>query len=256
MKCISIDVFIEKTSEYREPVLLILDIYMDLLNHIKKYIEENNRLIIFDLKRNIFTKILNPLIYNPLNKFMGDKYTVAIYIDKPMETNKTNNIVRKEIETSISATTRLLGNRFPKPIALLLAEPIRLFKFAFIGLTGFFVNLLFIYIFYNIFIQIFTRQLSATLSSIMSFETSLTWNFVFHEYWTFRDIDLERNIVSRITRWLKFHVGSIGSFLSQVSIVTLLTGYLNQPLYLSLFIGVAIGMFINYLLGRTYAWGR
>ena len=149
-----------------------------------------------------------------------------------------------------------LYNYLSRIYALLLNEFKRMFRFGLVGLTGFFVNLATIYLSRSILMNYLMKEIATAISSYIGFEVSLTWNFILHEKWTFRDLDLSRSVRSRILRWLKFHIGSLGSMATQVSVVTIMSGFMDYPIYLSLFIGVSLGMLLNYSFSRLYAWRK
>jgi len=252
-----LDEVLDKLDSFGDDLLLTLDVFCDEVEVLENLINNSDQTIILKMKNNLLTRLTSFLTINPLSVFQ-DKCVIGVYLknssNKLSKPPVPNNYKTIYVKVPLRNLLKLACSRLPKPLALLLAEPFRFIKFGLVGLTGFFVNLIAIYTFYGLLIKFMLNEYATALSSIASFEISLTWNFILHELWTFKDLRLERDLYSRINRWIMFHAGSLGSFVSQVSIVTLLSGYLHQPLYLSLFIGVLIGLIINYVLGRTLAW--
>jgi len=255
-------------NSIEEETLVTYDLFY---KHTEKFLKlwekrasQNKNIVFIHKPRLIINKLLSKIQKTKLDDMSGYKNTIALILNPSTSTsNKSIQMIRDKssieiIEYRVSEEEyfKLLLNKLPKPLVMLFMEPLRITKFAIVGLTGFLVNLATIYLAYWLLIKFYSREFTAFLSSIISFETSLTWNFILHEIWTFKDLELKRNITARFHRWSKYHVGSIGSFLAQVSVVTLLTGFLGLPLYLSLFIGVTLGLSINYLLGRFYAWKK
>ncbi|MET1159983.1 MAG: GtrA family protein [Thermoprotei archaeon] len=239
-----------------KPLLLILDIgyrYRDLiLEEIRS--SDLDNIVVFKIKLGFIGRILSRFLKNPLDKLVHDNGIIAIYI--PRDKNLTNNytgtrVIHIDLNTADRARALLSG--LPRPLAII-AEPLRIMRFALVGFTGFLVNLAVLYAVRSLLLTYLDIEISTALATMISFETSLTWNFILHELWTFRDLRLSRTLQNRVKRWIKYHLGSIGSLLSQVSIVTLLSGFMNYPLYLSLLLGVLVGLIANYLLSRFFAW--
>jgi len=195
--------------------------------------------------------VLSPLLNNPLEELVNNKHAVGYYT-----AGRDSGGVETYVEVPFNSTLflYLLLNTMPKPLACFALRVLRFVKFSLVGLTGFFVNLAVLYAANYVLSLILAGVLVKTLASMISFEVSLTWNFTLHELWTFRDLKLSRSPLSVLSRWLRFHIGSLGSFAAQVVSVTLLSGYAGLPLYASLLIGVTAGVVVNYVLSRITTW--
>ncbi len=189
---------------------------------------------------------------NPFEKITKSIETIAVYIyDKNI-----NSFETIYIDLDIDDYLYIIFSLFPKPLYNLFSKNIGLIKFTIVGFTGFLVNLITLYVSTNLYSKLASYEFATMLGSITSFETSLLWNFLLHEYWTFRDRGLKHDKVNLVIRWIKYHIGSIISLFSQVSIVTTLSGYLHYPLYLSLIIGVLTGYISNYVFSSKITWRR
>jgi len=211
-------------------------------------------------------RLLTKFASNPLGEIIGSKLGLVLIIYRKL-LDKTDSI--GSLHDLLDSATRIVKivydvplydyiltaySRLPRPLLLALLEPVRTIKFALVGLSGVFINILTVQNVHTSLMMITDPKLRALLASMTGFETSLTWNFMLHELWTFKDLSLQRNLIGRITRWLKYHVASIGSLLAQTSTVTLLSGLLGVPLHFSVILGVGLGFMVNYLIGRTYTW--
>lgn len=215
-----------------------------------------NEIVIYKAKLAPYMRFASILIENPFEDIINDKHVMGVYIPRNTRFSHNKNYRVIELDINVDYLLFLIANKLPRIIAYLLIKFWRLAKFSIVGFTGFIVNLTVLYLATYTLTFLFTKKIAIPIASIISFETSLTWNYILHEYWTFRDLDLEKNRKSLFIRWMKFHVGSIGSFITQVSFITLLSAYFGYPLYLSLFIGVVTGLLLNYLLSKTITWRK
>lgn len=89
------------------------------------------------------------------------------------------------------------------------------------------------------------------VSSVISIELSIIFNFIFHENWTFKHRNRDG---SMFLRFLKFNMTSIASPLVQlVSILTAVRVF-NLHEQIGLAIGVIIGLFVNYTVNTLWIW--
>lgn len=89
------------------------------------------------------------------------------------------------------------------------------------------------------------------ISSIISIELSIIFNFLFHENWTFKS---RAHKGSPISRFFKFNLTSIGSPIIQlVSILTFVKIFhLHEQTGLAF--GVLVGLFLNYFVNVLWIW--
>src|SRR3989344_3036046 len=89
------------------------------------------------------------------------------------------------------------------------------------------------------------------MASVISIELSIIFNFLFHDNWTFKT---RRKDGPLIVRFLKFNLTSFGSPLIQL--VSILVAFRVFSLHeqIGLAIGVAIGLFVNYLANTLWVW--
>jgi len=250
-ECLELKCSSEQAVAENTPVLVYPDFALDLVEKAVEKLEQvgSDVCVVFTMKIPFLLSFLTRSAFSPLRELTGVERAVAYYAE-----NHCRSRVVIDVDYDPRVLLYMLLNTLPKTLVCLLLRMLRFIKFTLVGLTGFLVNLAVIYLADSV-LRVFAGSvLSKAVASAVSFEASLTWNFVLHEYWTFRDLNLPRNPKSIVYRWVKFHAGSLGSFIAQIACVTLLSGYLNAPLYASLTIGVILGVVVNYYLSRTLAW--
>jgi len=233
----------------------IISSYIDyILENIEDDIEENP-IIILKLKDNFLLKIGGFLADHFLGEVFGHKNVVGIIVNKN-SINKESRIRTICINRHVYLLSYLLIiSRLPGFMKNILKEPTRIIKFGLVGLSGLFVNILMVLVSTTTLKPIIgPSKFVYTIASIIGFEVSLTWNFILHELWTFKDLIKNKSIKGAILRWIKYHIASIGSLLTQTTSVTLLSGYFMVPVPISVTIGVFLGFIVNYVIGRFYAW--
>lgn len=147
---------------------------------------------------------------------------------------------------------KLYSRKLPRLVALLLSEPLRVLIFAAIGGSGLLVNLVFAHLTYTLLAGY--GYIANPLASTTGFEMSVIWNFTLHERVTFRRTGLDESARSVLTRLVKYHLASIGSWATQVLMATLLPLLLKTPFILAQLIGVLLGFVVNFILGYVYTW--
>ncbi|WP_237697080.1 GtrA family protein [Desulfurococcus amylolyticus] len=164
-----------------------------------------------------------------------------------------NEYGAKAIELGVDAKLRLYSLKLPRMLALPLSEINRVAKFIVVGASGVVIN---------VSTAIFSRRLligldqfiANPLASSIGFESSIIWNFVLHEEWTFKEAGLNKGVGERLKRLVKYHLASAASWASQAACATLLPAYLATPFWAGQVIGVLIGFALNFLLGYIYTW--
>ncbi len=216
-----------------EKVALLLG-KITILSKLSKIIGYHNGLLIV-LRRSLLSKVRR---HNDIKEIVMDsKRVIEVYYDVP-----------------VSTYIILLYSRLPKPLLMFLGEPTRVLKFAIVGSLGAIINIVVVTITAMYLGVSRSNPLSLVLPVVLGFESSVIFNFILHELWTFRDIIVKKNIIARIARLIKYHMASITSFFTQLTTVTLLYTLLGLWLPLSTAIGIILGFIVNYLLGRLYTW--
>ncbi len=239
-------------------ILIIPSIFSSYIDYILENIEDNieeNPTIILELKDNLLLKIGGFLADRFLDRVFGHKNVLGIVIDK-------NNLNKGSLVKTIYINRHmyllsylLIINRLPGFMKNILKEPTRIIKFGLVGLSGLLVNILVVLMSTTTLKSIMgSSKFIYTIASIIGFEVSLTWNFILHELWTFKDLIKNKSIKGAVLRWVKFHIASIGSLLTQTTSVTLLSGYFMVSVPISVTIGVFLGFIVNYVVGRFYTW--
>src|SRR3990167_4076406 len=89
------------------------------------------------------------------------------------------------------------------------------------------------------------------VASVISIELSIIFNFLFHDNWTFKT-RAKNGLL--ITRFLKFNLTSAGSPLIQLVSILVFFRVFSLHEQIGLAIGVAIGLFVNYLANTLWIW--
>jgi len=158
------------------------------------------------------------------------------------------------VEPGDDARLRLYRVKLPRIIALPLAELTRVLRFIIVGASGVLVNLAVAQYSYILLSRLI--QLANPVASTLGFESSVLWNFMLHESWTFRGVALDKSLSGRLGRLVKYHFASIASWVSQVACATMIPLYTGAPFWLGQLIGIIIGFIVNFILGYMYTWSR
>ena len=89
------------------------------------------------------------------------------------------------------------------------------------------------------------------VSSIISIELSIIFNFIFHDNWTFKSRSHEGSV---FLRFAKFNLSSIGSPIIQLASILISVRVFNLHEQIGLAIGVIIGLFFNYFVNILWIW--
>lgn len=89
------------------------------------------------------------------------------------------------------------------------------------------------------------------ISSVISIEASIIFNFIFHENWTFKSRSHEGPV---IFRFLKFNLTSLGSPLIQLASILIFAHGFGLHEQIGLAVGVVIGLSFNYTLNLLWIW--
>ncbi len=89
------------------------------------------------------------------------------------------------------------------------------------------------------------------VASIISIELAIIFNFIMHDNWTFKNRSHDG---SKILRFAKFNITSIGSPIIQIFTILFVAHTLGQHEQIGLAIGVIIGLFFNYFVNLLWVW--
>ncbi len=254
-------------------IALIPDISVSLAEYILHSIgnlleKDVDVIIVVSKPRGIFGRVLSRLgALEVLEKITGHPHGYLIVFRRELLNSK--NPTDQDIITRILSRSRRIYSivyeiplsehalavygKLPYPIVLLLKEPNRVIRFGIVGSLGALVNVSTVVISANI--LGYTSEAKLLLIPVfLGFEASIVFNFILHELWTFREMDLPRGFLDRLRRLFKYHIASIVSLIIQSSTVLLLTGLFSINLALSDFIGILLGFIANYIIGRTITW--
>ncbi len=268
-EAVDVDEVLDKMRSSDADYYIILpDILLSYRDYARKLVKkywDRDLVILTGKPRSVFSGLLKSLAYNPLSLFTGDNLGLAVIISKRLLLKARNARSPRELLEAATFVTKvvyrepvadyiyMVYGKLPKPLVVTLLEPFRMLKFALVGLSGVVINLLAITATLAL-VNLHSYVHSVLLASIIGFEVSLTWNFLLHESWTFKDLKLNHNPGAVFGRWVKYHLGSLGSLFTQSGTITLLTGVMGVEVYESVLLGVTLGFIVNYLVGRLYTW--
>ncbi len=119
----------------------------------------------------------------------------------------------------------------------------RIIKFAVVGAMGTIVNLGVMYLLLN-------KGMFYDYASAIAIETSILFNFIFNDKWTFKDRK-GRSLISRVLRY-NLMVGPSG--VTIFFVMELLTKLLKIYPLIGQFIGIIFGFIVNFILSYTKVW--
>ncbi|MEM2009842.1 MAG: GtrA family protein [Thermosphaera sp.] len=181
---------------------------------------------------------------------------IAIVIDMDVA-NSIENLVCKALEISLDERDWkvVVKNNLPLVLALPILEPNRVVRFLLVGAMGSIVNLAVAQSIFNVLTRIgLTEFVRNPLSSASGFESSVLFNFILHEKWTFRDSGIRKDLRSILLRLIKYHGASITSFSSQLLLATILPITIGLRFWVAQLIGIVVGFALNFILGYVYTW--
>lgn len=191
------------------------------------------------LYRRLLLRVLGIKVYGQV----GDSIVWAIINDGV----EVVNVELTELDWFVVYSSKL-----PRVIALALAEPVRVLVFALVGVSGVPVNLAASILAYTMIRNV--GVLAYPIASSIGFETSVVWNFALHESVTFRGRGMEKTLRKVLSRLIKYHIASVISYVSQVTVATILPIFLGFQFWLAQFLGIVVGFLANFILGYAYTW--
>ncbi|ALU12083.1 dolichol monophosphate mannose synthase [Ignicoccus islandicus DSM 13165] len=208
----------------------------------------------FAIKKNVIEEPLKKGIFNPkgfkilleiIAKSNYKKLCEVPYIfqKRYSGTSKLNQKVILEYVIHLLELARYTG------------ELKRMFKFAFVGLLGIFVNEGFLYLSYEILGLRELSQLGLLLSSAIGFEASVIFNFLIHDKYTFRDLIDTFTLNAKLKRFVHYHNASILGLAIQVTVLFALVSMGIHYLIANL-IGIIMGMSVRYSYSILKAWSQ
>jgi dolichol-phosphate mannosyltransferase len=127
----------------------------------------------------------------------------------------------------------------------------RIFRFCVVGASGVLVDMGFLYLLSDPSML----GLGLTRSKIIAAEIAIVWNFLFNDWWTFRDLALQQpGMSSRVRRFIGFNaICSAGLFIN-VLLLNVLFNYAHIDRYVANAIAIGLVTGWNYLLNRKLNW--
>jgi dolichol-phosphate mannosyltransferase len=112
----------------------------------------------------------------------------------------------------------------------------RIILFSIIGLSGVFIN--------ELFLWLLSFLINYKISSIIAIESSIIWNFFLNDFLTFKDLKGEKFI----KRFIKVHVARFFGIVINWVFLVILTEFFGVHFLISNLIGIFIGTIVNYVL--------
>jgi dolichol-phosphate mannosyltransferase len=126
-------------------------------------------------------------------------------------------------------------------------ELFRIFKYVLVGLSGVIVNLGILWL--------LTKYIGLPyyISGIISIETSIFTNFIFHNYFTFSD-RISKKSNTFIIRLLEYNLNCSVGGLIKYGFLVFFTTIFHLHYLLSDLLGIALAFIWNYLMSNLYIW--
>jgi dolichol-phosphate mannosyltransferase len=137
-----------------------------------------------------------------------------------------------------------LKQRFEIPIK-------RFVRFGLVGLSGVFVDMAIFYLLHDP----AALGLPLTRSKVIAAEIAIVNNFLWNDFWTFRDISSQqRGRSKRIKRFIKFNLVCLLGLVLNVAIVNILVNYFNIHYLIANLIAIAIVTIWNFWINLKLSW--
>lgn len=120
-------------------------------------------------------------------------------------------------------------------------------KYAIVSVIGIFVNYFFLFLLHELF------RIYYIYSAAIAIEISIISNFIFNNFWTFRDRKSKESI---FLKFLKFNLICLGGLLINILILRFLKEGFNFNLYFAEFFGILGGFLWNFSLSNIWAWRK
>jgi len=154
-------------------------------------------------------------------------------------TNRVKGKSKANFSEVFSLLNNLFGYFFYKKNVLE-----QFFKFAIVGIIGTVVNLLFLYIFTDLF------EIYYLISAMFSFVISLTNNYILNKIWTFKEkIKSDFN-----KKYLKFALVSLCSLVVNLVFLYLFTEFIGIYYMLSQILAIGFAMIVNFLGNKIWTF--
>ena len=125
---------------------------------------------------------------------------------------------------------------------------IRLIKFGIVGGSGFIVNMVFLWLFTEIF------GIYYIISSVLAIGLAMINNFIWNDVWTWRGRG-QPGVKPFFVRLLKFClVASLAGYVGNLGILWILTHFFYLHYLISNVFGIAVGTLINYFLNNYWTF--
>ncbi len=129
----------------------------------------------------------------------------------------------------------------------------RMIKFGTVGLGGVFVNEGTVWLAMEELGLKRLGEIGLSISVFLGFQTSVIFNFIFHEHWTFKDREVDRSLISKLRRLVRYEWASVGGLFIQWITAIVLT-YVGIHYLIANLIGIILGMAFRYAYSSIKVW--
>jgi dolichol-phosphate mannosyltransferase len=120
-----------------------------------------------------------------------------------------------------------------------------LWKYLLVGLSGIAVNELWKYL--------LAGFVGPIIADILAIEISIITNFVFNEYWTFKNRKLSRNMRSVLRRFYMHNAASFFGLTINFAVFVLLS-FAGINILVANMVGIFVAFAVSYLLSSQVVW--
>jgi len=119
------------------------------------------------------------------------------------------------------------------------------FKFIVVGGSGTIVNMLFLWVFHDLFL------VSLEVAGVVAIELSILNNFIWNNLWTFRKSTNRSTVYGRFA---KYNISVIVGICINYGILIISTKFFGIYYLLSNLIGIGCATFCNYIISSRWTW--
>jgi dolichol-phosphate mannosyltransferase len=198
--------------------------------------------------------LLNPLGYKILLEVLGrgqiNRIAEVGYVFQEREAGEskvTSKLYTQYIQHLIQL--RLSSGRLGRLKRRLEFPVSRFLRFGAVGLSGLVVDMAVLYLLHD------WAGFNLTRSAILAAELAIVNNFIWNDFWTFRDLAKgQSQLKQRVKRFLKFNIVCLMGLVLKVLLLNLLFNVFGVNPYLANFLAIAAVTFWNFWINLKLSW--
>ena len=210
----------------------------------------------FMVRRNAISNcLMNPLGYKILIEVLGRGSIESVaevgYVFQERQEGESKVTWRQYVDYVVHLLRLRSRGRISNIRAKLQVPFSRFLRFGVVGLSGVFVDMILLYLLSDP----STLHLGLTRSKIIASEIAVINNFLWNDFWTFRDISSQqKGWQKRIKRFLKFNFICLFGMGLNLLILNLIYNHVYKNQYLANLVAIAIVTIWNFWFNLKLSW--